>query len=378
MKYGLDMPRCPKDPPRKECMVACDNNIFLLQIVVFFVRALILTVNSTNILTAVHIIHHSIVLKITSNELIKSRPLITSTTKSTDEINSDLSIRVGRDSPKIQRLIDWNVSISQALLGEIVVHRHSIPECLPKKDVIESVTKKQKNVGDEVVEKLSMPDYCSTNIRRSSSNLNIQIDPEVTEQLRNYITQISSFYDAGNGFHNFEHASHVIMSTVKLLQRIASPDVKKKDCETEQEYHNYTFGISSDHLTQFAIVFSALIHDVDHRGVPNGQLSKEKDPMAEMYNNQSILEQHSLDLAWSLLEESSFAELRTCIFRTQDENKRFRQLSVKSVIATDIFDKEMTSFRDIRWEKAFGLKCPKKIAMIQEMQSMIGIGRQRS
>jgi hypothetical protein len=347
-------------------MVACDNNIFLLQIVVFFVRALNLTVNSTNILTAFQIIHRSIVLKITSNELIKSRPLITSTTKSTDEINSDLSIRVGRDSPKIQRLIDWNVSISQALLGEIVVHRHSIPECLPKKDVIESVTKKQKNVGDEVVEKLSMPDYCSTNIRRSSSNLNIQIDPEVTEQLRNCITQISSFYDAGNGFHNFEHASHVIMSTVKLLQRIASPDVKKKDCETEQEYHHYTFGISSDHLTQFAIVFSALIHDVDRRGVPNGQLSKEKDPMVEMYNNQSILEQHSLDLAWSLLEESSFAELRTCIFRTQDEYKRFRQLSVKCVIATDIFDKEMTSFRDIRWEKAFGLKCPKKATIIIE------------
>ena len=90
------------------------------------------------------------------------------------------------------------------------------------------------------------------------------------------------------------------MSTVKLLQRIASPDVKKKDCKTEQDYFNYTFGISSDPLTKFAVVFSALIHDVDHQGVSNFQLSKEKDPMALTYDNKSILEQHSLDLAWHL------------------------------------------------------------------------------
>mmetsp|Transcript_1718 Transcript_1718/g.4428 ORF Transcript_1718/g.4428 Transcript_1718/m.4428 type:complete len:178 (-) Transcript_1718:149-682(-) len=41
------------------------------------------------------------------------------------------------------------------------------------------------------------------------------------------------------------------------------------------------------------------------------------------------------------------------MFQTQDEYQRFRQLSINCVIATDIFDKEMKIFRDIRWEKAF-------------------------
>ena len=262
----------------------------------------------------------------------------------------DQSLHAGSNTSKIQRLIEWNVTIFQELLEELVAHRHSTIGISSKRKVIESVTKKAMYVRDEVVETILMPDYSSTTILNNDT---VNLDPKVIKQLRDYITQISNFYHVDNGFHNFEHASHVIMSTVKLLQRIASPDVKKKDCKTEQDYFNYTFGISSDPLTKFAVVFSALIHDVDHQGVSNFQLSKEKDPMALTYDNKSILEQHSLDLAWSLLEESSFRELRECIYATQEEYSRFRQLSVNCVMATDIFDKEMKTFRDSRWEKAF-------------------------
>jgi len=276
------------------------------------------------------------------------------------DISSDVgdrlpTLRVGKAvDRKIQRLIDWNVSIFTALLEEIAAHRHFEHGGSSKMNVIGSAINKQKHVRDEVVEAIPMPDYSSNAVRPKKNHT---VDPEAIKQLRDFITQIASLYHADNGFHNFEHASHVIMSTVKILQRIASPDVKKKECETEQDFYNYTFGISSDPLTKFAIVFSALIHDVDHQGVSNDQLSKEKDPMAEIYDNKSILEQHSLDVAWSLLEESSFAELRRCIFPTQDDYRRFRQLSINCVIATDIFDAEMKSFRDSRWEKAFKSKC---------------------
>merc|ERR1712032_766605 len=75
--------------------------------------------------------------------------------------------------------------------------------------------------------------------------------------------------------------------------------------------------------------------------------------MALTYNDKSVLEQHSLDLAWSLLTESCFKDLRKCIYETQEEYNRFRQLTVNCVMATDIFDQEMKNFRDSRWEKAF-------------------------
>merc|ERR1711865_36680 len=221
--------------------------------------------------------------------------------------------------------------------------------------LIESVSPKGTHVRDEVVETITMPAYnaASTNQSYRGGDDSAKLNPKAVSQLRDYVTKIASYYHADNGFHNFQHASHVIMSTVKLLQRIATPDVKKRDCETDKDYFNYTFGISHDPLTKFAIVFSALIHDVDHQGVSNFQLAKEKDPMAVENDNKSVLEQHSLDLAWSLLSESSFKELRGCIYSTQEEYNRFRQLSVNCVLATDIFDKEMKSFRDSRWEKAF-------------------------
>ena len=252
--------------------------------------------------------------------------------------------------PKIQRLIDWNVGIFQELLEEIVAHRRATEMVPSSGEVVESTTNESKHVRDEVVETISMPDYNDIITKNGETS---KLDSKVIIQLRDYITQIASFYHSDNSFHNFQHASHVIMSTIKLLQRIATPDVKKKDCVTEKEYFNFTFGISSDPLTKFAVVFSALIHDVDHQGVSNFQLAKEKDPMAVEYDNKSVLEQHSLDLAWSLLSESSFKELRECIYSTQEEYNRFRQLSVNCVLATDIFDKEMKSFRDSRWEKAF-------------------------
>lgn len=59
-------------------------------------------------------------------------------------------------------------------------------------------------------------------------------------------------------FHNFPHANHVTMSVVKLLKRIVAPDVQ----DVKTTLHDHTYGITSDPLTRFAVVFSALIHDV--------------------------------------------------------------------------------------------------------------------
>jgi class 3 adenylate cyclase len=266
----------------------------------------------------------------------------------------------GTDS-SFQRLVDWNVTIFEELLEEIVAHRgimttvSSASSSPNATALIESVSPKGTHVRDEVVETITMPAYnaASTNQSYRGGDGSAKLNPKAVSQLRDYVTKIASYYHADNGFHNFQHASHVIMSTVKLLQRIATPDVKKRDCETDKDYFNYTFGISHDPLTKFAIVFSALIHDVDHQGVSNFQLAKEKDSMAIAYENKSVLEQHSFDLAWSLLTESKYKDLRNAIYSTQEEYDRFRQLSVNCVLATDIFDKDMKSFRDSRWEKAF-------------------------
>lgn len=74
-------------------------------------------------------------------------------------------------------------------------------------------------------------------------------------------------------------ASHVTMSANKLLKRIVASD-------SQDEAYGAASVLQSDPLAQFAVVFSALIHDVDHTGVPNAQLVLEKAQIATYYNNQ--------------------------------------------------------------------------------------------
>jgi 3'5'-cyclic nucleotide phosphodiesterase len=154
----------------------------------------------------------------------------------------------------------------------------------------------------------------------------------------------------------------VTFSMVKLLQRVVTPDVSiPGDCQSEMQaaealaanLHTRTYGITSDPLTQLAVVFAALVHDVDHPGVGNSQLVAEGDPIAVLYNDGSPAEQNSISIAWNLLMSSTYRDLWSCLFVSDEEMKRFRQLVVNAVMATDIFDPELKAFREARWCKAF-------------------------
>jgi hypothetical protein len=152
----------------------------------------------------------------------------------------------------------------------------------------------------------------------------------------------------------------------KLLGRIVSPDilldtskggsVAERREKVARSIYDQTYGISSHPMTQFACVFSALIHDAGHTGVPNFILAKESPEVADKYRNQSLAEQKSVDIAWDLLMEDDYKNLRKCIFATKADMDLFRKLVVNSVLATDIFDKELGQLRKSRWEKAFAVQ----------------------
>ena len=256
-----------------------------------------------------------------------------------------------RSGAKINRLIDWNVDVLQRLLKKVVAMRDATHQ--PNSQLI--IEQNAKNtVLDEVKEIIELPGKAAKYKQDPEA---VTISPEVIAQLRDYVRIIASMY-RNNPFHNFEHASHVAQSVTKLLSRVVTPDsidyndlsyVKKGS----KQLHEYTHGVASDALTQFACAFSALIHDVDHSGVPNVTLIKENPELAEIYRSQSVAEQNSVDLAWSLLEQPKYTDLRNCIYATDAELVRFRQLVINSVMATDIADKELGELRKRRWAKAF-------------------------
>jgi class 3 adenylate cyclase len=269
-------------------------------------------------------------------------------------------------SNKTSRLIDWNVDVLSRLIKQIIAQRKASSS--PTKDSTKKHFCPGDNRGaattvlDEVTEILALPEFDAEAARRQQDPQNIELNANITTQLQQYVSNVSAMYQ-NNPFHNFEHASHVTMSVVKLLSRIVAPvdvvvsDGKNQKRSIASKLHDHTYGITSDPLTQFACVFSALIHDVDHSGVPNVQLVKENSKIAKFYQGRSVAEQNSVDLAWELLLDESFDDLRAAIFATDGEKARFRQLVVNSVMATDIMDPDFKAIRNARWEKAF-TKCP--------------------
>ena len=150
------------------------------------------------------------------------------------------------------------------------------------------------------------------------------------------------------------------MAVTKYLNRInyaheidVGFDSERHRSSTHAALHEHTYGITSDPLTQFACAFSALIHDVNHPGVPNDTLINEDGRLAKIYRNRSVAEQRSFDLAWDLLMEPPYDELRSILCQNQAELRRFRQLVINCVMATDLGDKELKALRNERWRKAF-------------------------
>lgn len=130
------------------------------------------------------------------------------------------------------------------------------------------------------------------------------------------------------------------MSVIKLLNRIVAPSDIEFNIDDDGHHgvaatlHDFTYGITSDPLTQFACAWSALVHDVDHLGVPNAQLIAEGAGVAAAYENRSVAEQNSLVISWMLLMDPKFAKLRSTICSTPEELRRFRELLVNGVMAT--------------------------------------------
>ena len=74
----------------------------------------------------------------------------------------------------------------------------------------------------EVVEVIALPEFDSKVSKRQQDPETVEIPSTVEDQLRHYVTCISVMYKQ-NAFHNFDHASHVVMSVIKLLGRIVAP-----------------------------------------------------------------------------------------------------------------------------------------------------------
>jgi hypothetical protein len=265
---------------------------------------------------------------------------------------------------KYARLIDWNVDVLLHHLARVIASRNRNPPRGSTVNHASEVPLVPAAIND-VADVVALPpfDPDSSTFRRARPDVSML--QQTRADLHEYVKRIATFY-RDVPFHNFEHASHVTLCANKLLNRLINSD----EYDSEEALHDATFGISSDPLTHFAIVFAALIHDVDHTGLPNAQLVKDGHELAAKFNQRSVAEQNSVHMGWEILMDSRFERLRMCIYQTNVERKRFRQLVINSVLATDIADRQINEERQVKWERAFAETKASEQSGLQRQEEM--------
>jgi cAMP-specific phosphodiesterase 4 len=97
-------------------------------------------------------------------------------------------------------------------------------------------------------------------------------------------------------------------------------------------------------LEIMSAIFASAVHDVDHPGVTNQFLINTKSDLAIMYNDESVLENHHLAVAFKLLqadERNIFSHL------SAKQTKTLRKMVIDMVLATDM-SKHMQLLADLK------------------------------
>lgn len=203
---------------------------------------------------------------------------------------SDAGSAFGSNSEKKKhnRLVEWVTEIISGHVKKVMAKRGANP---PNTTVDPYSPTKGGTFLDEVAEVIILPKFDSQAALSQANHTEIDLSFEIVAELREYVGIIAGTYN-DNSFHkyvhcsllfhsevsrtfhlSFEHACHVTMAVDKFLKRIVAPDLDLEQMATTKEaqgalashLHDYTHGINSDPMTLLAIVFSALIHDVDHK-----------------------------------------------------------------------------------------------------------------
>lgn len=130
-----------------------------------------------------------------------------------------------------------------------------------------------------------------------------------------FINEVQRLYDhRNNPFHNFKHGISVLHSTYYILRYSRASDF-------------------FDKIGTAAMLFAALMHDIDHSGKTNVYEMNSGSEIAIRYNDSSILESHHAATAFMIIKESKYAIFENMDFATRT---KFRKIALHGILMTDV------------------------------------------
>jgi len=140
-----------------------------------------------------------------------------------------------------------------------------------------------------------------------------------------FLMTVEDHYHPDVPYHNNKHAADVTQSMHVLLNSPALESVFTP-------------------LEIMAAIFASSIHDVDHPGLTNQYLINTGSELALMYNDESVLENHHLAVAFKLLQNPNcdiFSNL------AKKQRQTLRKMVIDMVLATDM-SKHMSLLADLK------------------------------
>mmetsp|Transcript_2498 Transcript_2498/g.5915 ORF Transcript_2498/g.5915 Transcript_2498/m.5915 type:complete len:1531 (+) Transcript_2498:81-4673(+) len=254
-------------------------------------------------------------------------------------------------------LVSSNLNILESLMIEIAASRG---EDGTVGEVDWESMKKTRTPYEEM--RLSLEVNKGSNGQQTDEAMSDDLIPtRVLEELRDFVLSVANGHGR-NEFHSFHHASHVAHIAHLLVQSL-------------QKHSDEEHPVAFDPLVRFAVVLSALVHDIGHTGVPNSRVKVENPKLAEKYSSKSISEQNAVDTTWNIFMADEHQNLREFLFGSSvAECKRLRELMVNGVMATDLSDPVLKALRKRRWTKASSDANTKSTLVMEHILQVSSIG----
>ena len=129
-------------------------------------------------------------------------------------------------------------------------------------------------------------------------------------------------------YHNFRHAIDVLQSVFYFLVQIGGlPPYPKAEGSVKLDTSRWPVASLIKPFEAMTLLIAALGHDVGHPGVNNMFLVKLNAPLAQLYNDQSVLESFHC---------AAYSQILRRHWAAAFEDRELRRLMISSILATDM------------------------------------------
>lgn len=147
------------------------------------------------------------------------------------------------------------------------------------------------------------------------------------DQLISFLVACRAAYNNFVPYHNFRHVVDVLQATFHFLVRINALPPYPAGAEPKISAAKSPMAALITPFEALTLLITAIGHDVGHPGVNNGFLVTLNAPLAQLYNDRSVLESFHC---------AAYSQILRRYWPAAFEDSKMRNLMIASILATDM------------------------------------------